>query len=296
MSSEKILVIKLSALGDFILALGAMAAIRKHHPQAHITLLTTRAYADLGHQSGYFNDVIIDPRPKAYNLPGWFYLQRRLKGFTRVYDLQNNQRSAIYRSLFLGGAQWVGENADMKSLHAFTRHQRALKAAGIDVTIPDISWLASDTSFVNLKKPYVLLMPGAAPQHPAKRWSATSYGALALKLERDGFQPVLIGTQADSDSTDRIKKICEGAVDLCGHTSLADIATLARGAAGAIGNDTGPMHLAALAGCKTLSLFCLQESDPERSAPVGEKARVLASDQLDDISVSDVYTLFHDAA
>jgi len=52
---ERILVIKLGALGDFVQALGPFAAIRAHHPAADIVLLTTRPYADLGRASGYFD-------------------------------------------------------------------------------------------------------------------------------------------------------------------------------------------------------------------------------------------------
>ncbi|MEC9235109.1 MAG: hypothetical protein VX803_02555, partial [Pseudomonadota bacterium] len=93
-NNEHILVIKLSALGDFIQALGPMKAIRAHHPDAKITLLTTKAFKNFGEECGYFDDVWIDERPKWFNLSGWANLSRRLNnaGITRVYDLQNNDR------------------------------------------------------------------------------------------------------------------------------------------------------------------------------------------------------------
>lgn len=65
---EAILVIKLGALGDFIQALGPMAAIRRAHPKAEITLLTTKMFETLGEQCGYFDTIWRDPRPQWYEL------------------------------------------------------------------------------------------------------------------------------------------------------------------------------------------------------------------------------------
>ena len=88
---RRILVIRLSALGDFIMALPAMAAIRRHHPDAHITLLTTKSLAEIGKMSGWFNRVEIDPRPRWRDLGAWLRLRRTLRSgrFDRVYDLQS---------------------------------------------------------------------------------------------------------------------------------------------------------------------------------------------------------------
>ena len=304
---EKILVIKLSALGDFILALGAMEAIRRHHKGAHITLLTTRPFLDLAQRSGYFNDIIIDSRPKFYEVHLWYFLFKKLNdgGFTRVYDLQLNQRTSVYYRLLMQKPEWSGvvpnaplfyPNPDWRNMHAFKRHQEMLKMAGIDAQLPDISWMRSDVSLFGIKKPYVLLIPGSAPQHPAKRWPAKNYGALALKLMKEGYQPVVLGTEAEAEVIDRVIKSCPEAVDLSGKTSLYDIATLARDAAGAIGNDTGPAHLAALAGCPIVALFCTQESSPALSAPVGKSVKIIQADNLENVSMTDVYKKFQPEA
>ena len=61
---ERILVIKLGALGDFVQALGPMKAIRKAHPDAEITLMTSDPFSTLGILSGYFDHVMIDVKPK----------------------------------------------------------------------------------------------------------------------------------------------------------------------------------------------------------------------------------------
>ena len=297
---KNILVIKLSALGDFILSLGAMEAIRHHHKDAYITLLTTKPFLNIAGRSGYFNDIIIDDRPKFYEIYRWYFLFNKLNAghFARVYDLQLNDRTYVYYNLFLKKPEWSGviagsplfyDNSDWKSLHAFTRHQEILKVAGLNVKLPDISWMQSDITPFGLKKPYILIIPGSAPSHPEKRWPALRYAALGLKLIREGHDVAVIGSKMEANAISYIIKACPGIIDLSGRTSLYDIATLARLAAGTVGNDTGPTHLAALAGCPTVVLFCTKASRPEQSAPVGKSVQIIQTDTLESVSVTDVY-------
>ena len=93
-----VLVIKLGALGDFILSYRAMTAIRAHHRDAPLTLLTIPSLAPLARATGLFDDVWCDDRPKAHQPGAWLRLARRLNGagFVRVYDLQTSDRSGHY--------------------------------------------------------------------------------------------------------------------------------------------------------------------------------------------------------
>ena len=74
---ERILVIKLSALGDFVLALAAMKKIRQAHPKAHITLLTTPPFEALAKICPYFNAV--DTGGKPLGFAGWMTLRQRIR-------------------------------------------------------------------------------------------------------------------------------------------------------------------------------------------------------------------------
>lgn len=300
---ERILVIKLSALGDFILALGSMAAIGKHHPDAHITLLTTRPYIDMAHRSGYFNAIQEDTRPGYFDVKAWKKLHAFFNdgGFGRVYDLQLNDRTAFYYKLFRNKPEWSGvvkgaalfyKNPEWRQMHAFMRHRKMLEELGIDMRVPDLSWMESDISLLNVKKPYVLFIPGSAPQHPEKRWPALKYAALGLKLMRDGYNIAVLGTAADADAVEKLVKACPGAIDLTGKTSLFDIATLAQGASAAVGNDTGPTHLVALTGCPLAVLFS-GTTNPDLSAPVGAAVTIIQAEQIDGISVDDVMKNLH---
>ena len=292
-----ILVIKLSALGDFLLALPSMAAIRQHHADAKITLLTTRAFVDMAQRSRYFDEILVDTRPKWYALDKWVDLFHKLNRghFDRVYDLQMNKRMGRYYQLFMRKPAWSGvikgsplfyDNPDWRNMHAADRHRAVLKLAGITVGKADLSWMDADVSLLGLKKPYVLLIPGSAPTRPDKRWPAIRYGALGLKLMRYGYNVGVLGTSAEQEVIDRVVKSGPGIVNLMGKTSFYDMATLARDATAAVGNDTGPTHLIALAGCKTVAIFGAS-SDPLQSAPVGD-VQVIHTDDMSAVGVDDV--------
>lgn len=304
MAARSILVIKLGALGDFIQALGPMAAIRKHHPDAKITLLTTKPFLSMAEASGYFNDVWIDERPKFYQLGKWICLRKKMKAasFDRIYDLQNNDRTQLYFDILpTPKPEWVGvaKGASIRNTSpertagsGFAGHCQTLALAGInEITIDRMEWVQGRNDFSGLKKPYVLIAAGSAPTRPEKRWPAQNYAAIAQRLIDHGIQPVLLGTAAEKPIIDAIKKICPDALDLCGQTSLPDIVALARHATAAIGNDTGPMHMIAPTGVPTLVLFS-KHSNPVRHAPNGERVHTLQQDELYTLDVETVWKDF----
>lgn len=294
----RILVIKLGALGDVVLAFGPMAAIRRHHPDAHITALTTRPYAALLSASPYVDEVWTDTRPRFWQFAAWWGLRRRLRGagFTRVYDLQTSDRSAFYFHLLGEGPEWSGiapgcshphDNPGRDAMHTIERQAEQLRAAGIaDVPPPDLSWLTADTSRFALSPAVALLVPGGAATRPRKRWPVERFAELATALHRRGLQPVILGTVPETPLADTIRAACPAARSLVGETGFAEIAALARGATLAIGNDTGPMHLIAAAGCPSLVLFS-DDSDPALCAPRG-KVNVLRRPDLADLALQDV--------
>jgi ADP-heptose:LPS heptosyltransferase len=299
-TGKRILVIKLGALGDFVQALGPFAAIRRHHASDKITLLTTGPYAPLATLSGYFDDIWIDARPPWWRLGAWLALKRRLDGggFARVYDLQTSRRSGRYFALLARPKpEWNGvasgcshphDNPDRDSMHSIERQCEQLGAAGItDVAPPDIAWINGDTSAFGLESGFVLLAPGGSARRPAKRWTQGGYAALAQSLARQGRQPVLIGTSDEAARNAAIALACPRAVNLTGQTSLPDLARLARTAAGAVGNDNGPMHLMAAAGCPCVVLFSAA-SDPALCAQRGPSVAILRRDDLHDLPFSEV--------
>lgn len=302
---EKILVIKLGALGDFIQALGPMRAIRQHHPRARIVLMTTAPYKEFASACGYFDEIWIDDKPGWTDFSGWFRLAKKLNAdaFSRVYDLQNSDRTALYFRLFRSRArpEWVGtakgashRNAspDRSKGHAFEGHVQTLGLAGIrNIEIDRLEWMNADISGFPARNPYVLLVPGSAPDRREKRWPARNYAALANALAEKKIHPVIIGGSSEKDAASEIAQAAPEALDLSGRTDLFQVARLARGAAGAIGNDTGPIHLIAATGCPVVALFS-GRSDAVKHAPRGENVSILKSENLNDLDPASVLKAF----
>ncbi|THD64662.1 glycosyltransferase family 9 protein [Phenylobacterium sp.] len=308
---EKILVIKLSALGDFVLALAAMKKIRQAHPKAHITLLTTPPFEALAKASPYFNAVDTDGRPEGF--AQWMALRRRLRaaGYSRVYDLQTSSHSGrIFQVLRPHPPAWSGiafgcslphKNALRNQMHTLERQADQLMYAGIwpdapteagTAPPPDLSWVLKDAASGRplpggtTGKPYALFVPGGSAHRPEKRWPVEKYGELARILYARGLDIVVIGGPQETALAQQIQRQAPRTRDLTGRTDFGSVAILGARAALAVGNDTGPLHLAAAAGAPTVVLFS-SASDPALSAPRG-KVAVLQADQLADLAVAKV--------
>ena len=301
LSPRRILVIKLSALGDFIQALGPAAALRRHHAGDRIALLTTAPYAEFARQTGLFDEVLIDRRPRLFDLAVWLGLRRMLRSgrFDRVYDLQTSDRSSFYAWLLRPGPapQWSGiarrcshphADLDRDAGHTIDKQAEQLLMAGIfPVPLPSIPVPVQALPAGLGSRNFVLLIPGSSPRHPAKRWPAAHYGALAARLHEAGHVPVILGAPGEQAIAATILAACPQAVDLVGKTDLAALAGLARAAAFTIGNDTGVTHIAAAGGHPVVVLFS-DASEPARCAPRGGAVAVLSRPDLADLPVETV--------
>ncbi|MEJ2814835.1 MULTISPECIES: glycosyltransferase family 9 protein [unclassified Caulobacter] len=308
---KKVLVIKLGALGDFVLALAAMKKIREAHPRAKITLLTTPPFEALAKLSPYFNSVETDGRPSDFGDLTALLGRLRKARYDRVYDLQTNSRTNWYfQALRPFPPQWSGIAAGCSlpqrgkaryHMHTLERQADQLKQAGIwpdaptepgGAPAPDLSWILRrikeprPVAGAAAPRPYVLLVPGGSAHRPEKRWPVESYAQLAALLKARGLDIVIIGGPQESAMARQIQKAVGQARDLTGRTDFAQLAVLGAKAALAVGNDTGPTHLLAAAGAPTIALFS-DASDPELCGPRGHVA-VIRSPDLKALPVSTV--------
>ena len=307
---RKILVIKLSALGDFVQALGPAAAIRRYHAKDEITLLTTHAFVGLARRTGLFDEIAIDSRPKFFDIAGWAALRRVLRSgrFDRVYDLQTSDRSSLYFWLFLPTRlpEWSGiacccshphANLGRFPQHTIDKQAEQLLMAGIHPTpLPRCPASTRPLPAGLRKGAFFVMIPGSSPRHADKRWPAGRYGELARQLlEATGIIPVIIGSADEEGLAAEIRAACPSAIDLVGRTELTSLVDLADAAAFAVGNDTGATHIAALGGQPVLVLFS-DASDPSRCAPRGPKVHLLSSRCLNDLPVCRVFVQVLQAA
>jgi len=120
------------------------------------------------------------------------------------------------------------------------------------------------------RSPLAILNPGAG--WGAKQWAPARYGELATRLAARGLRPVInYGPGEESLAREAVAASGTSAVAL--STSLSELMALARRAQLFVGGDTGPMHLAALLGVRTIALF--GPTDPARNGPYWAGTQVL---------------------
>ena len=300
---KNILVIKLGALGDFVICFGPFAAIRDHHRDARIHLLTTAPYAELARRSGYFDDVIVARRAKPWQLVDWLRLVMQLRALrlTRVYDFQRKTRTRIlYRALSLGRRlEWSGvipgcshyiPDPPDDHRHILAKFADQLARAGIAaIPPPDLSWFGANLDVSLPAGRFAVLVPGSSPQWAEKRAPVRVFASAARKLLSCAITPVLVGTAADRDRVAEIVDAVPGAIDYCGKTTIETLALLGRHATLALGNDTGPMHVLSAVGCPVIVLFN-ERVRPERVKPIGPSVTVIVRSDLDLIADVEVVT------
>ena len=318
-SARSVLIIKLSALGDFVLSLGAMRAVRLFHPSARITLLTTPPFEEFARLCPYIDLVETDGRPEGLKATASLISRIRRAQYDIVYDFQTSGRTRNYFTALSRSGRaplWSGHhekaaffhaNPARGAMHSIDRLAEQLEYAGLARDgawpgnrrpFPDLGWVRPrlgdpprlSPAYFGIRSPYMLLIPGASAHREAKRWPAHHYAELAGRIADTGISPVILGGRAESQLAHDIARQEPRVTNLVTRTDLFQIVTLAETAAFVVGNDTGPMHMATHAGAPGIALFALSESDPDHSAPRGPHPVIVNSaEKLSDLSVDDVW-------
>lgn len=295
MSQQRILVIKLGALGDFVQATAAFAAIREHHPQAHISLLTSPAMRPMLNGLPWFDAILFDLRRPFWHLTALYKLYHQLQGWDCIYDLQTNQRSNWYYKL-AATPKWSGiatgcshphRNPKRNDMHTLDRLADQLNDAGITMQqMPDVSYLYEkfEPRGLTLSKT-VALVPGGAAHRPGKRWP--HFAELIEMLHAQGYSCALVGGPAEADLLAQLAT-ATGATNLCGQTSFGQLVSLFQQVLGVVGNDTGPMHLAVASQMRAGVVLFGAESNPSLCAPRHPRLEIMHHATLSDLSAEAV--------
>lgn len=294
---ERILTIRLGALGDLILCFQAFHEIRSAFPHSRTSLLTMPSYAAFARSMPWFDEILLDSRAPIGKSREWGSLLRQVYRFapTQVFDLQGKLRQSILFSLTGGWMRGLGLGPRWSGAAPLCSHPRPwppspemhfcdfisaqLRAANVPECGPaDVSWLDAplDDALmdVELQRPYALLIPGCSAGRDFKRWPPERYGALANRLLNLGLACVATGTQAEGDAINELCRLAPHVRNLTNRTNLHQLAGLARRSACVIGNNTGPTHLAAAVGAPTLMLMS-EKCAPKWSGPRGPAANYL---------------------
>ncbi|MGH8583329.1 MAG: glycosyltransferase family 9 protein [Gammaproteobacteria bacterium] len=283
---RRVLIIKLGALGDIMIATPVIRRIQQAEDAAAITILTGDRYAPIFGRWPGLTAQTAGPG----GIRGVWHLLRWMRGarFARVYDLQCNDRSRLLCAASgiterIGNAPifpYTGYPPPAERHHPFERLNAMLAAAGVPPAEPR-PWLPAtreQTAKVDAwleaqalgARPIALLHAGASPRWDSKRWPY--YPALAARLHDWGYAIIWIG--AEPDATLNRALAARIGIDATGLFSVCELAELGRRARLAITSDSGPMHILSASGIPVYAFF--GPTDPVRSHALGQAQRVLA--------------------
>ena len=299
----RILVKEVNWLGDLVMSLPALRAIRGTWPRAHLAVLVKKDLASFFDGARWLDEVI--PYSVGRGLSG-FFDRRRIVGEirSRRFDLgvlfPNSFESALWlamagirrRAGFVADARGAmlthkaTPSPDANSGHQSNYWMSMVRATGVadggtddfllDVHRPHLEcmreWLAAERK--RHGRPIFAIAPAAA-YGPAKEWPADNYGALIdLLARRDDAEVVLVGAPSERAKCEEVAAASKsGGVVAAGHTNIGELIALLSLCDGFIGNDSGCMHLAGALGIPTVAIF--GSTNPARTGPMGPKTRVI---------------------
>ncbi len=299
-NKKRILVIKHGALGDIIQGLDAFASLRAGNPQAQITLMTSPGFMSLAEMMPWFDEVIADPRAGPFNFVASIRIRRLLRqNWSVIVDMQCSGRTSRYFSYFrMFTTRWVGTAPgcsdplpDFRGVNNRLRMMKAAEMAGGTDQEANMMWLIPDKDEsdnhwqVDPVHGYAVLVPGCSLAKPQKRWPAKYFAAVGNDLLARGVRVYVVGTAEDRRAIDCVLADAPDVIDLCGKTNLPELGRLLCGASYVIGNDTGPVFLAAKTGAPTLMMMG-SDTDPAMSAPNGLAAAWLRATPISGITVT----------
>lgn len=265
-ADDRVLVLRALGLGDLLVAVPAVRAVRRHRPAGRVVLATPAALAPLARWTAAVDEVLPTDRPEALRWPHPDppSLVVNLHGTGpqshRALDALRPGRRVGYRA-----AGWVGPDPDViaaRHPHERERWCALLSGCGIPADPADLHLSPPPVAD---GEPPVLVHPGA--QFGSKRWPADRFAEVAAALDRAGRRVLLTGSAAERDLARHVGQragLPAGHL-VAGRTDVAQLAALVARAGLLICGDTGVAHLASAFGTPSVVLF--GPADPARWGP-----------------------------
>ena len=303
---KNILITKPSSLGDIVLALPALRALRMSFPEAKISWLIRPEFAELIENHPHLDEIITFDRKllgKAWFHPGAFgalmslISKLRRSRFDVIFDFQGLFRTASLAWLSGCKKRFGMANArefatifythkipqNMECIHMVDFYLKMIQAAGASdfgvefVFPPDPDAEDSVDKLLashEIKENYAVLISGSA--HQDKCWPPERFAQFADKIASQyNFSIVATGSASESGIIEKLQKNANVTIaNLAGQTSLSELVALLKRAKLAVSNDTGPGHIAAAVGIPIVLIF--GRTNPIRLVPYGRKHCVMA--------------------
>jgi ADP-heptose:LPS heptosyltransferase len=320
---QNILVIDFGQLGDVVLSLPALRAIREKFPQARITVAVGKPGAPIVALSGYADATIVVDRVGlrdgskvlAIFRIGRIVKQVRREQFDFVIDLHSLSETNLLG--FLSGAphrlyaRRPGRSLDLlanfhpkppiednrPTKHAIDRYLDVLIPLGIvdAPRVPRLPTLPEDDASVeqmlkkgkaNTNAPLVGLFPGAG--HPGRRWPLARFAELAERLARnDSVRIVLFAGPEEREMLKEMRASFPRSTIIFDKLTIQQLASALARLSVFVSNDTGPMHIATAVGTSVVAL--LDRPTPNSFIPIEERHRVIYSRRISEMTTDEVY-------
>jgi lipopolysaccharide heptosyltransferase II len=270
-------------IGDVVLTTPTIRSVRTAFPDAYIAYLGEKNAVSLLEHNPNLDEIIpFDfSRPTIIEQPRVVFQLRRRK-FDLAIDLFNNPRSALLTYLS-GARERVGAERkgrgklytvqvkdDGTAKTAIEFHNQFIRAVGIEPTSSRteivltnderreariyLQWLDHENNPLDMTKPLVCIHPGAT--WPAKKWLPKLFGELADMLAvKLGAQVIMLAGPNDGEAVSAALKHSFSNIKVLADLPLRQLAAIIAHCSLFIGNDAGPMHIAAAVGTPTIGLF-----------------------------------------
>lgn len=297
MHPRKILIRGPNWVGDAVLAIPAIKAVRARYPESEITMLVRPWVSGLFTSAPFVDRVWSEPRPAA--IAPWMRIAREMRArrFDMAVLLPNSFESALMT--FLGripqrlgyatdGRTWLLTDAvepNDQERHQVFYYLDLVKAISATVDQPSIAIEATAGEKQNARKllaaegiapdlGFLVLNPGAA-YGSAKRWYEDRFAEVADALaQKLGLGIALVGSEGERRFAEQIRlRLRSRSAVLSGKTSLETLIGVLAESSLMLTNDSGPMHIAAALGTPTVAVF--GSTDERVTSPFGPRTRVV---------------------
>ena len=261
---RRILIIRLSSLGDILLTTPLLRAIKNHYPSIELDYLVRPEYADALKFNPYINKLHFYNRESEQT--NILHTQLKETKYNLIIDLQNNLRSKVLSGKLSREVVRFNKKSIDKFLLVKFKINRLKDSPQIPfryaAVVPGLSLdekgieLITDKTFdsrVNTNKTNIGLCPGA--RHFTKRWPEKYFIELGKKLVEQNFQVLLFGGRTDRKICEKISQSIPGSIDLSNDDNLLQTTANMQVCSVVVCNDSGLMHTASASKVKVLAIF-----------------------------------------
>ncbi|MCX5808976.1 MAG: glycosyltransferase family 9 protein [Proteobacteria bacterium] len=313
---HNILIIRLSSLGDVLMSIPAVVAIRNTFSEAHISWLVEGSVGQLLSHQEFIDNVIEFPRhsiARAFKKSDPIRGIREIKTFIKklreinydiIADFHGIIKSAIFSMLARGDRRlgfgkmyakekshlFYGETvtANSKRIHKVERNMLIARHLGANGDIPQVSltvpahfdtYIDDFFSKAGLTSPVFAVNPFSSSQGIYKRWDLKQYEEIIKKIyDTIGAQVIILWGPGEKREAEHLRKMGGDRAILSCPTNVPQLFSLLKRIDMYIGGDSGVMHLAAFAGCPILAIF--GPTDVNINAPYSKNCTIVRKDLL----------------